>query len=591
MRQMKRLRVKKLHTPRLRLKSIRSIRYKDLNIGLKYMLALLVMISLFIFAIWRVNTEINTTNTTVNNLNTLNERSVSVTEMGSLFKEKNVKAVNYAGLRNSAYITRVEYDQIQEDFDSIKSSLVSNLSNSDQQEIFETIEEIDQEFNDVFFDSVIGSVQENDQDQLYSAVTRVNELSGRMTVTLNDLRNTVYEEKQLAAEEVNASFVTIKRLMFISVSIAIAVSLIVLYLTNYKIQKRLKNIIKFSTDISEGKLSSSLIYDNELDEIGVLAQKMIHMRESLYEIINGIKQTSLQLNEQSRMITTNTYNVKSNAGNIQESMTDLNAGVKHQANITMEMSNMMEKWVSETKEANEQGNTVKKDTEEVKVLVNKGKENMEASVNQMNKIDTTVSQAMTSIVSFRSEIRKINGLMKKITEVSDQTNLLAINASIEAARAGEHGRGFSVVANEVKKLANQVNNLSLDITDTIMMINMEAEQVHDSLSVGYENVNEGIVQIEDTNQTFGQIDEFVNKMAASIKVISYTIEDVFNHSHVMSQSIQEIASIAEEQVKSVEATTEESENIVSAINEINNQTIDLDQSSQNTTAMVNQFEV
>ena len=107
---------------------------------------------------------------------------------------------------------------------------------------------------------------------------------------------------------------------------------------------------------------------------------------------------------------------------------------------------------------------------------------------QMYKIDTIVKQAVNRVEGLNNQTREITQLVKVITEIADQTNLLALNAAIEAARAGEQGKGFAVVADEVRKLAEQVSHSVSNISTIVNNIQNETNIVTRSLVEGYEVV-------------------------------------------------------------------------------------------------------
>lgn len=224
-------------------------------------------------------------------------------------------------------------------------------------------------------------------------------------------------------------------------------------------------------------------------------------------------------------------------------------------------------------------------------MTNEGKQYMEDTSQQMAKIDGIVQDAVKKMAILDNQTQEINHLVVIIQKIADQTNLLALNAAIEAARAGEHGRGFAVVADEVRKLAEQVAVSIADITGFVEKIQVESNRVSDSLQSGYAEVEEGTSQIAKTGQTFNQINTSVTTMVEDIKGISDNLESIKVNSEIMNGSIEEIASVSEESAAGVEQTSAASQQITSSMEEVAGSSEQLSNLAENLADMVGRFKL
>src|SRR5699024_2273260 len=224
-------------------------------------------------------------------------------------------------------------------------------------------------------------------------------------------------------------------------------------------------------------------------------------------------------------------------------MEELARGSESQAEHASSLSAMMDSFNQKVNETSEGGAQVQEVSKQVLDMTNKGSNLMATSINQITVIDEIGHEAVQKVEGLDTHARDISALVSVIQDIADQTNLLALNAAIEAARAGEHGAGFSVVADEVRTLAEQVSHSVTDITGIVDRIQAESSAVTGSLQEGYKEVEHGTEQIKTTQKTFAEISEAVNEMAENIQTSSDNLLDMTKDSGEMSKFIQEIAAI------------------------------------------------
>ena len=171
------------------------------------------------------------------------------------------------------------------------------------------------------------------------------------------------------------------------------------------------------------------------------------------------------------------------------------------------------------------------------LLPGEGNQAIQAAVLQMNAIHDSIRELSGVVEGLGNHSQAIGQIIEVITGIANQTNLLALNAAIEAARAGEHGRGFAVVADEVRKLAEQSSRSAEQISQLINTIQSDTKHAMNSMEAGTREVQQGILVVHEAGETFGQIQ-------MSIGTVSDQVHDV-------SAAAQEAAGLGKEAAISV----------------------------------------
>nr|WP_106781746.1 methyl-accepting chemotaxis protein [Lysinibacillus timonensis] len=342
----------------------------------------------------------------------------------------------------------------------------------------------------------------------------------------------------------------------IIVGVILLVLIIVFSIVMPKQLTRTINELKTRMDlIARGDLSQQPLETNSRDEIGSLVKASNQVNENLKEILKEINNVSEVLLEQSSDLTKTTNEVNETSSQVSITMQELAAGSETQAGLSTDLSASMASLLHNIKEANHNGDSVYASSQKVIALTIEGSELMNSSILQMGKIDTIVKEAFQKVTGLDKQSHEIYKLVAVIREIAEQTNLLALNAAIEAARAGEQGKGFAVVADEVRKLAEQVSISVTDITHIVSNIQSETKMVTKSLQEGYKEVEIGKNQITATGDTFKEIDTSLAEVVTDIKEISNGLNDLVTNSNFINKSIEEIAAVSEESAAGIEETT------------------------------------
>ncbi len=375
---------------------------------------------------------------------------------------------------------------------------------------------------------------------------------------LLSLSNDIVTVLQKEADEKVTLMKTIQIYMIV---ISILVFLISVIVINKVLIKPIKKISEELENISNGDGDlTSRIENTQKDEIGELAMYFNSFIDNLDEIIFDAKNvTSSVLKESKELVMSMDNIVKGNESiYLKEMDTHLDAGIE---NLNDMVDNILDKVRNQTAETEESlagleeiaasGQNIKFSTEQTlnlsKESVKLGYESSESVVvmkERMGEIQKSVGNTNNRILVLTGLSKGIRGIITAINALSEQTNLLALNAAIEAARAGEAGKGFSVVADEIRKLAEKTNNETFKVEDIITNIHNEIENVKianievegnvvngmELIEKVIENLNKVVDITNKNNNKMEEIADLTGKQAMSSEEITKAVEDITNNS-------------------------------------------------------------
>lgn len=225
-----------------------------------------------------------------------------------------------------------------------------------------------------------------------------------------------------------------------------------------------------------------------------------------------------------------------------------------------------------------------KQTEEGRTLLDQSSE-------RMGTIRDTVDEIGKVVGRLGDRSQQIADISRAIREISAQTNLLALNASIEAARAGEHGKGFSVVAGEIRKLAERSDESAVQVTELVEAIVGDIEKASDSMAKGEREVQSGITSIHQTGEAFMQIYEATRAVAEQAEEASAAAEQMSASVQEVAASLQQMESGSAKSAETAGAITAANEEQLTAMDEIASSAERLSQMSTNMKELAGRFKI
>lgn len=355
------------------------------------------------------------------------------------------------------------------------------------------------------------------------------------------------------------NMIQLSNLSIIIILAVLASILLIGFIMSFKMARSITNpLIKIAgqmEQISKGNLILEPLSIKSKDEIGELMEAVNEMGNQLRKIVQDIHHASDTMSKQSSDLLSSSKELKEGSNQIAATMQELSAGAESQANSASELSEAMGMYMDKIYQIHRNGKEMFDKSREVLELTDNGSKLMNQSKKLFDYMFTGMQSNMKKIKKLDERSKQISKLVEVIQSIADQTNLLALNAAIEAARAGEHGKGFAVVADEVRKLAEQVSSSVVDIQKIVEEVHSETNKVTKSFELGFQQVESGMDSMNETSAAFQQIKETIKEISERINNAQNDLTDMLSTSESINDSISNIASISEEAAAGIEQTS------------------------------------
>lgn len=396
------------------------------------------------------------------------------------------------------------------------------------------------------YKSVSGEILQqkaNGGDAAAFAIVRsqANSIGDNIDNAFDNLRSSQLKSAQKSKSDALNDYNRARKVSILVIIIALLISLTSGYQLSRSISKPLGEMASVADDIAKGDLTRNIADNDGKDEISTLSRCIHQMVNNLCDFINHVQDNAHTVASSSQQLTANAQQTSSAATEAASTVTEIAATMDQVAQNAQQVAVL---------------------SEDASKQAEQGTKAVDRITSQMDAIDSASSNASQVVNGLSDTLSQVNQIVDLITNIADQTNLLALNAAIEAARAGEQGRGFAVVADEVRKLAEQSAHASKDISQLIVKVLSESKRAVEAMTEGSKQVKEGALVAGEVGVKFQEIIALISRLVEQIQSVAAASEQV-------SAGVQNVAASTEEQTAAMEEVSNASDQLASMANDLN----------------------
>ncbi len=325
------------------------------------------------------------------------------------------------------------------------------------------------------------------------------------------------------------------------------------------ISRPLQQLAANAGQLAEGDLTTQITAQGAL-EINQLSEALNQMQVNFKQIIQNIVAAAEHVASSSVQLMSGAEQSAQAVDQVAQSITQVASATDNQLTSVNQATSIVTDISSSIHHIAQQANMVSTTSEQTAITAKDGGKAIHTAMEQMNHIENTVLSSSQVVSTLGERSKEIGQIVDTIAGIAGQTNLLALNAAIEAARAGEQGRGFAVVADEVRKLAEQSHVAAKQIASLISGIQDETDKAVQAMNNGTQEVKLGTEVVNNAGHAFRKIISSIEQTSGQIQEISGAIQQIASGSQKVVTTMNTIDTISKDtalQTETVSAATEE----------------------------------
>lgn len=368
-------------------------------------------------------------------------------------------------------------------------------------------------------------------------------------------------------EEAMAASNKVKYVGILVTLIAILAAGFVGFVAAGRISKPLQDLVAVTSKVADGDLTSHATAETN-DEIGHLANAFNTMVTNLKGLIRQVMNNAEQVAASAQELSATSTEAERAINQISSAANDFAQGSQRQTEEVGKTADIIQHLSGAAQAVSQKALNATNLSDEMASAAQTGSLAARNAIDKINEIKHVTADTSNAVISLGEKSSQIGQIVDVITDIAGQTNLLALNAAIEAARAGEAGRGFAVVADEVRKLAEQSQEAAKQITQIISEIQLQTAEAIEAMHVGTSRVNEGVQVVETAGEVLNSILTKVQSSVIMIEEIAASAKQQANATSQAVDSVGQIAVIAQQSSANAQHTAAATEETTASMEEI-----------------------
>ena len=356
------------------------------------------------------------------------------------------------------------------------------------------------------------------------------------------------------------------------------------------IENNMKRISRKFGDVAQGDLTVTVSAKGH-DEFQDLAGSATNMITNTKKLVNQVSNATGELEVSAQNVGQASELIHEYSQDITRAIGEINEGMEEQSRHAQECVEKTDVLSNEMQEVSRVVERVEKLVDETEGMINKGMEIVQVLGDRAGETTKMTAKVSDSIESLRKESAIINSFVGTITEITEQTNLLSLNASIEAARAGEAGRGFAVVAEEIRKLADDSAKAAGEISNNVANITAQTQNSVDSASQAQAMVELQTKAVDEVIAVFREMQARMGQLIEGLKDIAASTEKADGERSAAVAAVKNISDIIEETAGSAETVNDVANKLLEHVEKLSNTASVLDENMEGLKNEISVFKI